>query len=211
MLNLIPGDVGRPLSQINPNIDVPDLGARIRQVIEDVEPFERDVRDEKGRWYSLRVRPYTDTDKRIDGAVLSLFDIDELRRREHDLQAARDLGEAVIDTIRQPLVVLNDGLIVRRVNHAFRATFGLGPAQTVGRPLAEAAGGAFDIPELLAHLNQIRGNDDSQTEFRLAHEFPGLGDRKLDIVARRVDPDDEAHEPLILLVMEDAGPPRSGD
>ena len=211
VLNLIPGDVGRPLSQINPNIDVPDLGARIRQVIEDVEPFERDVRDEKGRWYSLRVRPYTDTDKRIDGAVLSLFDIDELRRREDDLQAARDLGEAVIDTIRQPLVVLNDDLLVRRVNHAFRATFGLGPAQTVGKSLAEAAGGAFDIPELLARLDRVRGNDDSKTEFRLAHEFPGLGDRKLDIVARRVDPDDEAHEPLILLVMEDAGPPRSGD
>ena len=207
VLNLIPGDVGRPLAQINPNIEVPDLGDRIRQVIEEVEPFERDVRDERGRWYSLRVRPYLDTSKRIDGAVLSLFDIDELRRREADLAYARDLGELVIDTIRQPLVVLNDDLIVRRVNVAFYALFRLGPNQAVGQPLPEVGGGVWDIPLLREKLEVVRGNDDRMEEFRLSYEFPGAGRRDFHVTARRLAPDDDDHEPLILLVMEDPGEP----
>ena len=207
VLNLIPGDLGRPLSQINPNIDVPDLPARIRQVIEDVEPYERDVRDDSGRWYSLRVRPYADTEKRIDGAVLSLFDIDELRRRESDLRAARDLGEAVLDTIRQPLVVLSDDRVVRRVNHAFRTLFGYGPAQTVDRPLAEVAGGAFDVSPLTDKLASVAGDDDRLEEFQLEHEFPKIGRRRLLVTARRFKPDGPEYEPQILLVMEDASDP----
>ena len=207
VLNLIPGDVGRPLSQINPNIDVPDLPDRIRQVIADVEPFERDVRDEAGRWYSLRVRPFQDTEKRIDGAVLSLFDIDDLRRRESDLRAAKDLGEVVIDTIREPLLVLNDALVVRRVNHAFRTLFRQGPAQAEGRKLPEVGGGAWEIPPLLEKLALVAGNDDRLEEFRLEHEFPGLGPRTLLITARRLNPNGSEHEPLILLVMEDASDP----
>ena len=209
VLNLIPGDLGRPLSQINPNIDVPDLASRIQRVIEDVEPYERDVRDESGRWYSLRVRPFKDAEKRIDGAVLSLFDIDELRRRESDLRAARDLGEAVLDTIRQPLVVLNDALVVRRVNHAFRALFRVGPAQAVDRPLAEIAGGAFDVSPLTGKLAAVAGDDDRLEEFQLDHEFPKIGRRRLLVTARRFKPDGPEYEPLILLVMEDASDPET--
>ena len=207
VLNLIPGDLGRPLSQINPNIDVPDLASRIRRVIEDVEPYERDVRDESGRWYSLRVRPFKDAENRIDGAVLSLFDIDELRRRESDLRAARDLGEAVLDTIRQPLVVLNDDRVVRRVNHAFRGLFGVGPSQAVDRPLAEVAGGAFDVSPLTDKLAAVAGDDDRLEEFQLDHEFPKIGRRRLLVTARRFKPDGPDYEPLILLVMEDASDP----
>ena len=207
VLNLIPGDVGRPLAQINPNIDVPDLGDRIRQVIEDVEPYERDVRDERGQWYSMRVRPYLNTDKRIDGAALSLFDIDDLRRREADLAYARDMGELVIDTIREPLVVMNDELIVRRINLAFRALFRIGPSQVVDKPFPEAGGGVWDIPLLREKLETVRGNDGRIEEFQLTYEFPGTGRRTFDVTARRLAPDDDSHEPLILLVMEDPGEP----
>ena len=139
--------------------------------------------------------------------MLSLFDIDELRRREADLAAARDLGEAVIDTIRQPLMVLGDDLVVRRVNPAFRELFRLGPAQTVGHALAEIGGGGFDAPVLRERLGEIVGNDDRLEEFRLSHDFPVAGRRDMLVTARRLDPDDEAHEPLILLVMEDRTDP----
>ncbi len=207
VLNLIPGDVGRPLGQINPNIDVPDLGDRIRQVIEDVTPFERDVRDEQGRWYSLRVRPYLDTEKRIDGAVLSLFDIDELRRRESDLAFARDLGELVIDTVRQPIVVMNDELVVRRINLAFHALFRIGATQATGAAFPEVGGGVWDIPLLREKLEIVRGNDNRTEEFRLKYEFPGTGTRTFQVTARRLAPHDSDHEPLILLVMDDPGAP----
>jgi two-component system CheB/CheR fusion protein len=74
--NILPTDIGRPLSELRPNIDVPDLENILREVIETLGTRERKVMDKEGREYSLRVRPYRTTDDKIDGAVLTLVDID---------------------------------------------------------------------------------------------------------------------------------------
>lgn len=74
VLNLIPTDVGRPISDIKPNIDVPDLERIIGQVIETVTTQEHQVRARDGSRYTLRVRPYKNLENRIDGAVLALID-----------------------------------------------------------------------------------------------------------------------------------------
>src|SRR4029079_3083000 len=58
LLNLIPGDVGRPISNIAPNLDVSGVEDLITEVIEKGKIVEKDVRDPSGRWYSLRMRPY---------------------------------------------------------------------------------------------------------------------------------------------------------
>src|SRR5262249_43393586 len=75
ILNLIPGDIGRPISQIKPNINVPELEKMILNVIDTIEVKQQDVHDSQGRMYSLTIRPYKNVDNRIDGAVLALFDI----------------------------------------------------------------------------------------------------------------------------------------
>src|SRR6184192_3494613 len=74
--NILPTDIGRPLSELRPNIDVPDLENILREVIETLGTRERKVTDRDGRKYSLRIRPYRTTDNKIDGAVLTLIDID---------------------------------------------------------------------------------------------------------------------------------------
>jgi two-component system CheB/CheR fusion protein len=74
--NILPTDIGRPLSELRPNIDVPDLENILREVIETLGTRERKVTDKEGRPYSLRVRPYRTTENKIDGAVITLVDID---------------------------------------------------------------------------------------------------------------------------------------
>jgi len=74
--NILPTDIGRPLTELRPNIDVPDLENILREVIETLSTRERKVTDQDGREYSLRIRPYRTTDNKIDGAVLTLIDID---------------------------------------------------------------------------------------------------------------------------------------
>jgi two-component system, chemotaxis family, CheB/CheR fusion protein len=74
--NILSTDIGRPLSELRPNIDVQDLENILREVIETLGTRERKVTDNEGRKYSLRVRPYRTTDNKIDGAVLTLVDID---------------------------------------------------------------------------------------------------------------------------------------
>jgi two-component system CheB/CheR fusion protein len=79
ILNLIPTDVGRPISDIKPNIDCPDLEQLIIECIDSVTIKERDVQDRQGNGYSLRIRPYKNVENRIDGAVLALFDDSDRR------------------------------------------------------------------------------------------------------------------------------------
>jgi PAS domain-containing protein len=69
----------------------------------------------RGNWFSLRIRPYKNLENRIDGAVLSLFDINDTKRQEGEIREARDLAEAVVQTMRQPLIVLDGSLRVRMV------------------------------------------------------------------------------------------------
>src|SRR2546430_3573430 len=79
MLNLIATDVGRPLTDIKLNVDVPDFETILANVLESMQPFQREVQDRSGRWYSLRVRPYRTTENRIEGAVIALVDIDSIK------------------------------------------------------------------------------------------------------------------------------------
>ena len=78
--NILPTDIGRPLGQLRPNIDVPDLENILRDVIDTLSTRKRKVTDKEGREYSLRVRPYRTTENKIDGAVLTLVDIDGTKK-----------------------------------------------------------------------------------------------------------------------------------
>ncbi|QEH34813.1 Chemotaxis protein methyltransferase Cher2 [Aquisphaera giovannonii] len=80
LFNLIPFDVGRPMSDIRPNLLGVDLPARVAGVIDSLVPYEGEVQGKDGRWYSLRVRPYVTLDSKIDGASIVLVDIDSIRR-----------------------------------------------------------------------------------------------------------------------------------
>src|SRR5262249_39424140 len=76
--NLIPTDVGRPISDIKPNLELDDFPGVIARVIDTLTPYEGEARDKSGRWHSLRIRPYVTMDSKIDGASIVLLDIDSI-------------------------------------------------------------------------------------------------------------------------------------
>ncbi|HYT62607.1 MAG TPA: chemotaxis protein CheB [Gemmatimonadales bacterium] len=119
MLNLIPTDVGRPLSDIKLNVDVADLDGILVSVLEDAQPFQRDVQDRAGHWYSLRVRPYRTAEKRIDGAVIALVDIDSIKTTAESLRLGVERLRIMYD--RAPVGIFETDLEGRfeRVNDKF--------------------------------------------------------------------------------------------
>ena len=75
VFNVLQSDVGRPISDFKPNVDIPDLAELLQEVIETLSMRERRVTGREGREYLLRVRPYRTTENKIDGAVITLVDI----------------------------------------------------------------------------------------------------------------------------------------
>ena len=119
MLNLIPTDVGRPLTDIKLNVDVPDLETILRDVIETMQPFQRDVRDRNGRWFSLRVRPYRTSEARIEGAVIALIDVDGIKQTAESLRVGAERLRIMYD--RAPVGIFETNLDGKfeRVNDRF--------------------------------------------------------------------------------------------
>ena len=100
LLNLIDADIGRPIGNIRPNIDIPDLEQRVQQVIETMVPQSLELQDRGGHWYTLRLRPYRTLDNRIAGAVMAFIDIDGIKdaeRLRQALQQERRLAAVVRD------------------------------------------------------------------------------------------------------------------
>jgi two-component system CheB/CheR fusion protein len=93
ILNVLPTDVGRAIGDIRSNIEVPDLEQQIDEVIERRTTKESEVQDRDGRWYRMQIQPYRATDDRVDGAILSLVDIDALKHHVSEAQQARAEAE----------------------------------------------------------------------------------------------------------------------
>lgn len=85
--NVIPADIGRPLQHITNSFDYPRLADDAARVFDTLQAMEREVRGKDGRDYIVRVHPYRTTTHRIDGAVMTLFDVTERKRSE---QAQRE-------------------------------------------------------------------------------------------------------------------------
>src|SRR5260370_16154790 len=74
-LGLIPADVGRPLSNINPTIEIADLQAMVLQVMSSFHTLERELTDRMGVHYQFKILPYRTMENKIDGAVITIVDI----------------------------------------------------------------------------------------------------------------------------------------
>ena len=76
VMNLIPADIGRPISDIKPNLKTQELQRMISHVISSLEILDTEIEDSSGRWYSMRIRPYRTLDNKIDGVVIVFLDLD---------------------------------------------------------------------------------------------------------------------------------------
>jgi PAS domain S-box-containing protein len=136
-----------------------------------------------------------------DRPSLILVAIEDVTERRHSrwlLEHQKELAEKILDTVREPLLILHEDLRVQSANRAFYDGFGVEAAATEGQMLYELGDGQWDIPELRRLLSEVLPGDGFFENFEVEHDFPSVGHRVMLLNARRVD-----HLQLILLAIED--------
>ncbi|MGH9850236.1 MAG: PAS domain-containing protein [Blastocatellia bacterium] len=98
-LNLVATDIGRPITDLNLNLNLPALPKLLMEAIDTVSAREFEARDQQGRWHSLRIQPYKTLENRIDGAVMVRVDIDQLKRIQEKLRLQNRLIESSFEPI----------------------------------------------------------------------------------------------------------------
>jgi two-component system CheB/CheR fusion protein len=195
MLNLVPSDVARPITDFQPQVELPDLRRLLLDAMEGRNRTPRDIRDSHGHWYSLRVLPSAGPDGKTDGAVMVLTDIDAAKR-------GQDFAEAIVETVREPLVILNQSLQVVKANKTFYETFQSSSAETEGRLIYDLGNGQWNIPKLRELLENILPAHSTFRDFEVTHEFDRVGRKVMCLNASEIfNPNAQAR--TILLAIED--------
>ncbi|HLD47471.1 MAG TPA: PAS domain-containing protein, partial [Desulfobaccales bacterium] len=201
MLNLIPADAGRPLSDLKLPLEVGDLTGLVDEVMDHLAVKEVEVRNRQGRWYSLRLKPYRTLDQRLDGMVLALVDIDDLKRSLDEVEEARNFAQGIVETLREPLLVLDGNLRVISANRAFYQFFQGTSQETQDHLIYELGNRQWDLPALRKLLEEILPRDRVFQDFAVDADFPLIGRRTMLLNARRLPR--EGRPDLILLALED--------
>ncbi len=141
----------------------------------------------------------------ISGVVLVFRDISERRQAERARQNALRYAEDIIETLREPFLILDAELKVRTANRAFCQTFRVTGEELTGQLVYDLGNRQWDIPRLRTLLDEVLPKNRSFEGFEVEHAFEDIGERTMLLNARKVRSESHGAE-LILLAIEDITP-----
>ena len=147
LVKLIPGDIGRPLSDIATHITDENLATEANQVLDNLTPREMEVHTREGRWYLVRIRPYRTTENVIEGAVITFSDISDQKRVQTRLQNLPLLLEKMADSVFVTDIQGN----IEYINPRFVEVTGFSPKEAVGRSMSIFEAGKLP-PAILSEI-----------------------------------------------------------
>jgi PAS domain S-box-containing protein len=109
---------------------------------------------------------------------------------------------SIVDTVREPLLILDESLRVMTASHAFYATFGVSPAETIDRYIYDLGDRQWDIPALRTLLEEVLPQRKAFADFEVTHDFPGIGPKIMLLNARKLWREGNNTE-HVLLAIED--------
>jgi two-component system, chemotaxis family, CheB/CheR fusion protein len=186
-LKLISADVGRMITDLRADVEVPQLADLISEVMDNLTTKEVEVQDRKGHWYNLQIRPYETADNKITGAVMILFDINAAKLDAGRSRLMASYAEAFMATVRGSVVVLDSQLRVEKATPYFYDTFRLLPKETEGFSIFDVGNGQWNFPQFRTLLEESITRQPRVSDFELEHEFPRLGRKRIALNIRRLE------------------------
>jgi PAS domain S-box-containing protein len=193
VFGLAPSDIGR-LPSSTAALATMDLEKLCRRAIHDQAPVRRDVRTGDRR-FLLRIAP-SRRGGQIAGAVLTFTNVTAFRASLEQAVYEREYTKTILNTIVNPLVVLDPDLRVQSGNRAFYSMFGTSREGAHGVPLRQLGDDVWRASDLWASLAAIVSDHRDFDPVEIERDFPVLGRRTFLLDARRVSRDE--HAPLLL-------------
>jgi two-component system CheB/CheR fusion protein len=183
---LAPGDVGRPLADIKSNLVDRDLLAEAQAVLDTLVPVEREVACADGSWYLARLLPYRTVENAIRGVVLTFTDVTHRVHAEEAARVERELAGRIVETVPEPLLVLDGALRVVFASRSFHERFGTSAESLAGRYVYELADRRWEIPKLRDLLERVLPRDQAFERFEVDAVAPDGSPGRMYLDGRRI-------------------------
>lgn len=122
-----------------------------------------------------------------------------------ELNNMQRYSESIVETVREPLIVLDESLCIKKANRAFYQTFSITREETDGTLLFRLGNGQWDIPELRGLLEHILPENTTLEDFEVEQEFPSIGRRVMLLNARRIYREDDGSREILLAIEDITG------
>jgi two-component system CheB/CheR fusion protein len=158
IINLIPTDVGRSITDIVSSLDYQTLVPDIHEVLATLQIKESRVQTTDGHWFLMRILPYRTVENNVNGVVLTFLDITHLKVLETSLQATQTYAEQVLTLVGQPIAVMSPDLTIRAASREFCKALSITRDGIEGKNLSSLPGGRENAAALQAALGQALKN-----------------------------------------------------
>jgi signal transduction histidine kinase/CheY-like chemotaxis protein len=192
----------RPIYELgNGQWELPGLRALLEDVIPGSSSFNDFVLEHDFPGIGHRVMLLNARKLHAERILLAFEDVTERRRSQNVVDQIESYAQDVVDTVREPLLILDRELRVHSANRAFYQTFLVSPEETEHQLVYELGNGQWDIPDLRTLLEDVVPMSSVFNDFQLEHKFPIIGRRVMLLNARKLR--QGSHTELIVLAMED--------
>ena len=166
IFKLIKSDIGRPFTDLASDLIYPDLSDDAHKVLRTFAYIKKQIPTKDGRWFSVRIMPYRTLDDKIDGVVITFFNISDLKEVEVKLHETDQMNKLLLDSASDIFIKLSTDLKILEINPAGEKYFGKKKAEIINKNYIQ-----MFIPEKLRKKTEIEMNkilgESQDTRFKM--------------------------------------------
>lgn len=202
LYNISEKDIGISLINVKSFISNANVIEESKIVLQTHVSHHMEIKTENNLWFSVQISPFKTHEGNIAGILLIFTDITRYKLVEEKQVRTEELAMSIVNTIREPLLILDKDLTVVLANNSFYKVFQTSVMETAGRKITDIGNQQWNIPSFITLLNKVLPEKSSFHDVKVNLFFPQLGERTLIINAQVIYGKPKVPD-LILLAMED--------